>query len=96
MNEPTAPTNRLTLEAVINGLADHLTRTPDEVNMTVKALLTTLVDHPHKAPYVLRLLTMALAPADDKPALCLVSNIHTLPGRDSQIATLTTTKWCNA
>ena len=73
----------LSLEAVINGLSHHLTRTPDEVNGSVKALLTTLVDHPHQSPYVLRLLTMALAPTDEKLALRLVSNVRALQRKSS-------------
>ena len=73
----------LSLEAVINGLSHHLTRTPDEVNGSVKALLTTLVDHPHQSPYVLRHLTMALAPADEKLALRLVSNVRPLQRKSS-------------
>ena len=73
----------LSLEVVINGLTHHLTRTPKEVNGSVKALLATLVDHPHQSPYVLRLLTMALAPAAEKPALHLVSNILPLQRKSS-------------
>ena len=73
----------LSLEVVINGLTHHLTRTPKEVNGSVKALLTTLVDHPGQLPFVLRGLSILLAPDDKKPALRLVSNVHTLQRKAS-------------
>lgn len=73
----------LPLDAVIHGLAHHLTHTSDGINASVKALLTTLVDHPGQLPFVLRGLSILLAPDDKKLALRLVSNVHTLQRKSS-------------